>query len=513
MMAPSDADGVTLERDTAQDGEIINSFGGGVGQSALIAQHTGKLDQGGVCNGLCTDYARHNLKDRSESKRREANYTDKLNNQLADPQDSTKFVNRIQDYQTGMQSSVVGPTPQLTDLANKSFTEALPEKLKNSDMIGLGFDNDKTGAGHALAVQSVKDRDGNITGHKIFDPNFGEYDCSKGKDTKTNLENANNRIKSLHEFYSRPENGGLSSAKTRDLGRVIKDYDIIKNKDPNKNPNKEELQTNSLMNRVAQKDTKAIKELLGPKGANPNSAAKTGLTPLDSASMKGDVGVMQELIKSGAEVNKANPQTGLTPLHWAAFNGHNDAANLLLKKGADPKAKANGSTPSDMARAANHPELSDALKQAEQPKKRFVERFMDTIRPKTNTANEASKDNNKGATPGGTRPTTPDSVFTGADKIETPQKEGWLSNLKAKFTRSAKVRPLDSYTVSKSGEENASAAKEVSSKPTDQAATEAKKFRYGFGDGSEWYKPRIFSPSSSPINKAPTQAKSASAAR
>ena len=73
---------------------------------------------------------------------------------------------------------------------------------------------------------------------------------------------------------------------------------------------------------------------------------------LDQFFSNGNVGVVELLLKSGADIH-AKDYYGLTPLHWAAELGYTEVVALLLKHGANINARNNfGVTP--LHRAANH---------------------------------------------------------------------------------------------------------------------------------------------------------------
>lgn len=77
-----------------------------------------------------------------------------------------------------------------------------------------------------------------------------------------------------------------------------------------------------------------------------NSLNAEGESPLMLASLKGDQGLAEKLIKRGADVNK----TGWTPLHYAATSGHLALISLLLENSAYIDAESpNGTTPLMMA--------------------------------------------------------------------------------------------------------------------------------------------------------------------
>ena len=57
------------------------------------------------------------------------------------------------------------------------------------------------------------------------------------------------------------------------------------------------------------------------------------------AAQQGHEGVVELLLKAGADVNKATTDDGATPLFIAASNGHKGVLELLLKAGADPNSE------------------------------------------------------------------------------------------------------------------------------------------------------------------------------
>lgn len=87
-----------------------------------------------------------------------------------------------------------------------------------------------------------------------------------------------------------------------------------------------------------------------------------GEPPLHKAAYKGKVEQIEELIKSGAEVDGFNGE-GATPLHWAAFKGQLEAAKMLIKYGANVNAKTKkGSTPLRLATTHKKEKLIKFLK-------------------------------------------------------------------------------------------------------------------------------------------------------
>ena len=77
-----------------------------------------------------------------------------------------------------------------------------------------------------------------------------------------------------------------------------------------------------------------------------NTLSAQGESPLMLASLKGQLDLVEKMVKKGADVNK----TGWTPLHYAASAGQLQAISLLLENHAYIDAESpNGSTPLMMA--------------------------------------------------------------------------------------------------------------------------------------------------------------------
>ncbi len=63
-----------------------------------------------------------------------------------------------------------------------------------------------------------------------------------------------------------------------------------------------------------------------------------GFTALTGATFRGDVGIMQQLITAGSNINHCN-LSGQTALMFAALGSQTEAAKLLLANGADAKVR------------------------------------------------------------------------------------------------------------------------------------------------------------------------------
>ncbi|KAG2452708.1 hypothetical protein HYH02_002940 [Chlamydomonas schloesseri] len=101
---------------------------------------------------------------------------------------------------------------------------------------------------------------------------------------------------------------------------------------------------------AARKGCLGVVQLLLKEGANPNlaaanGAARKGDTPLHMAAREGHTAVVEAILKAPGvarvKMDAAN-QKGRTPMHLAAARGHAAIVELLLKAGADPAVKDKG---------------------------------------------------------------------------------------------------------------------------------------------------------------------------
>jgi ankyrin repeat protein len=67
-------------------------------------------------------------------------------------------------------------------------------------------------------------------------------------------------------------------------------------------------------------------------------ACEDSAPSLTLAALKGDTGLVTELLEAGADPDACDGQ-GRTPLIEAAFGGHADTVSALLEAGADPNAR------------------------------------------------------------------------------------------------------------------------------------------------------------------------------
>ncbi len=89
-----------------------------------------------------------------------------------------------------------------------------------------------------------------------------------------------------------------------------------------------------------------------------------GWPPLIYAAFKGDVAIVDYLLKRGAEVN-ARTENGSTALLFAARFGHQEVVEVLLHNQADPNlANDRGATAIDWALKTENTDIADLLRKA-----------------------------------------------------------------------------------------------------------------------------------------------------
>lgn len=135
--------------------------------------------------------------------------------------------------------------------------------------------------------------------------------------------------------------------------------------DAGMNPNSKEDDKNMLTAlhiAVGNGNIAAIKILLS-RGADINSKAREGSTPLLLAITDDNAKIAKILIENGADVNLAMDQ-GMTPLIAAVMTGHVDIVKILLNKGVNINAKVQGYTALDVATSKKNDKIIKLLKTA-----------------------------------------------------------------------------------------------------------------------------------------------------
>ena len=113
---------------------------------------------------------------------------------------------------------------------------------------------------------------------------------------------------------------------------------------------------------AARGDIEAVQDLLR-SGADVNTAQGDGMTALHWAAERGDAKLAGVLIYSGANVNAGTRIGSYTPLHLASRGGHGEVVAALLRAKANPNAATtnSGAVPLHLAAVAGNADVVAAL--------------------------------------------------------------------------------------------------------------------------------------------------------
>jgi ankyrin repeat protein len=160
---------------------------------------------------------------------------------------------------------------------------------------------------------------------------------------------------------------------------------LKKNADPNL---QDQTGWSALMKAVYQGNARCVEAL----AARSRQEVNRGLLV---AALTGHPDIAKILLDNGAEVD-TRADDGRTPLMLAASKGDNDLVTLLLKAGADPTlADQSGAAAGSLARVKGHKEVADRLQQAAPPPPKADASARDVVanrRPAENSGSTSDKD-------------------------------------------------------------------------------------------------------------------------
>jgi ankyrin repeat protein len=141
--------------------------------------------------------------------------------------------------------------------------------------------------------------------------------------------------------------------------------------------------TESLANAVDVGEISRVQAIIQNSPDLINAPDASGQTLLQTYAGKGDLPVVELLLKNGAAVNGIK-QPDLTPLHFAAGNGRKSVVEFLLSKAAKPDAAtASGVTPLHLAVLKGYEQVAKVLLDAganiNAPVQKSVSRTTDTL--------------------------------------------------------------------------------------------------------------------------------------
>ena len=121
----------------------------------------------------------------------------------------------------------------------------------------------------------------------------------------------------------------------------IKNILIKKKNNTQKNSKKAEVNISNnsfLINAIESNNPKKVEEILKKNSLNINQLNSNGLSPLHISVIKGNIKIINLLIKNGAKINMLSSKNKQTPLHIAYLNNSKNSKNiikLLINNGAD----------------------------------------------------------------------------------------------------------------------------------------------------------------------------------
>ncbi len=164
-------------------------------QNEFISKSRGKLSDQGVCNGIIMKRAIEHIDlDRPTS-------LTQFNKNIIN--DFENFIKTTNLYQSCLQTAETQDAKEVSassaDVFDGKFIENLPDNLKKSNIIGfslMGVDD-----GHIISISIARDKNNDVFGYTIFDPNYGEINCNNCGTKERNTNKFNQQLINLCKFY------------------------------------------------------------------------------------------------------------------------------------------------------------------------------------------------------------------------------------------------------------------------------------------------------------------------
>ena len=131
-----------------------------------------------------------------------------------------------------------------------------------------------------------------------------------------------------------------------------------------------------MLKAVQKNKLKIIRCLIG-NGAHKDAVDSDAQTPLIMASLYKNVAIVEYLLEQGCDVDRATDGSGMTSLHYAAKRSNFEVAKLLFRFGATLDLRNDdGHTPADLATAADHHDIANAIRAEEMWRRRRTAMFV-----------------------------------------------------------------------------------------------------------------------------------------
>ena len=255
------------------------------------------------------------------------------------------FIYRVQSYHDYLQEHSNRIEMDINSIREHNFITDLPVEVKNSDIIGCSFSTESSN--HIISVLKLRDQDKNITGYKIFDPNYGEILCA------TELA-VNQQVNLLFQYYQSNRTNKKSVFSVTALDEIVTKHELVYAYSENLTEeekavneakkykflsDKDKFHLSIESDRTTEADTNKTIEIIKNMSVEEINepillASQANSFLLYMAAKAGKLELVKLLIEKGAIVD-VQGRGGHTPLNVAASNGHVEVMQVLLEAGAN----------------------------------------------------------------------------------------------------------------------------------------------------------------------------------